>query len=393
MDTDISIYFEPVSVGDFRSDDDFRPGRIGDIIRSYRNEDGFPSLENIDIAVLGVNEDRNSQNNEGTAMAPDQVRKFLYRLYQGGNKARIADLGNIRRGHEAGDTYFAVKNVLSALMKSRIIPVIIGGSQDITFANYLAYESLGQIINIVSVDSGFDLGNAEQDISSKAFLSKIIMHQPNFLFNFTNIGYQTYFVDQDAIDLMGKLYFDVYRLGYVRSDIEEVEPFVRNADMVSFDVSAIRQSDAPGNSNASPNGFYGEEACQISRYAGLSDKLTSIGFYEMNPSYDNSGQTAHLVAQMIWYFIDGFYFRKHDFPLKEKNAYLKYRVSIKDHKYEIVFYKSKKSDRWWMEVPCPTFLKNKYERHYLVPCSYKDYQTALKEEMPDRWWQVYQKLM
>ena len=84
---------------------------------------------------------------------------------------------------------------------------------------------------------------------------------------------------------------------------------------------------------------------------------------------------------------------KHDFPMIDKDDYIKYRVFIQDHKYEIVFYKSKKSDRWWMEVPCPTNVRTKYERHYLIPCSYSDYQTALREEMPDRWWQVYQKLM
>jgi arginase family enzyme len=390
---DISEFFETIEVKDHSTEGEFRPGRLSDIIQAYTSERNFPSLENIDIAILGVKEDRNSSNNQGAAIAPDQVRTSLYKLYQGNYKLRIADLGNIKRGYEVEDTYFAVKTVISELLKAKVIPVIIGGTQDITFANYLAYESLGQIINIAAVDSCFDLGKAEQDINAKAYLSKIIMHQPNFLFNFTNIGYQTYFVDQDAIELMNKLYFDAYRLGYVRANLEEVEPFVRNADLMTFDISSIRQSDAPGNANASPNGFYGEEACQIARYAGLSDKLTSIGFYELNPTYDTGGQTAHLVAQMIWYFIDGFYNRKKDFPLKEKDAYLKYRVSIKDHKYEIVFYKSKKSDRWWMEVPCPTNLQSKYERHYLVPCSYRDYQTALKEEMPDRWWQVYQKLM
>jgi arginase family enzyme len=390
---DISVYFEPVEIKDTNTNTEFRPGKLGDVVRLFADKGNFPSLEEIDIAIIGVKEDRNSLNNQGTSMSPDQVRNYLYKLFQGNCKIRIADLGNINRGFEVGDTYFAVKSVVSELLKAHIIPVIIGGSQDITFANYLAYESLGQIINIVAVDSCFDLGAAEQEITSKAFLSKIIMHQPNFLFNFTNIGYQTYFVDQDAVELMGKLFFDAYRLGYVRANLEEVEPLVRNADLLSFDISAIRQSDAPGNANASPNGFYGEEACQIARYAGLSDKLTSIGFYEMNPTYDSGGQTAHLSAQMIWHFIDGFYNRKHDFPLKDKKAYLKYRVSIKDHKYEIVFYKSKKSDRWWMEVPCPTDLKNKYERHYLVPCSYKDYQTAIGEEMPDRWWRVYQKLM
>lgn len=390
---DISVYFEPVEIKDNNTYSESRPGKFGDIVRLYADKGNFPSLEEIDIAIIGVKEDRNSLNNQGASMAPDQVRNYLYKLFQGNYKIRIADLGNINRGFEIEDTYFAVKSVVSELLKAHIIPVIIGGSQDITFANYLAYESLGQIINIVAVDSCFDLGAVEQEITSKAFLSKIIMHQPNFLFNFTNIGYQTYFVDQDAVELMGKLFFDAYRLGYVRANLEEVEPLVRNADLLSFDISSVRQSDAPGNANASPNGFYGEEACQIARYAGLSDKLTSIGFYEMNPTYDSGGQTAHLTAQMIWHFIYGFCNRKHDFPLKEKKAYLKYRVSIKDHKYEIVFYKSKKSDRWWMEVPCPTDLKSKYERHYLVPCSYKDYQTAIKEEMPDRWWQVYQKLM
>jgi formiminoglutamase len=388
---DISEYFEPVRTSD--SEGDTRPGRLGDIILSYSDEKNFPSLDNIDIALIGVKEDRNSLNNQGSSLAPDPVRNYLYQLYQGNYKTRIADLGNIKKGFEIEDTYFAIKTVLAELIKNRIIPVIIGGTQDITFANYMAYEDLGQIINIAAIDSCFDLGKADQEMNSKAYLSKIIMHQPNFLFNFTNIGYQTYFVDQDAIELMAKLYFDIYRLGFVRTNIEEVEPMVRNADLMTFDISSIRQSDAPGNANASPNGFYGEEACQITRYAGMSDKLTSIGFYEFNPTCDNGGQTAHLVAQMIWYFIDGFYNRKQDFPLKEKDAYLKYRVSIIDHKYEIVFYKSKKSDRWWMEVPCPTPVKIKYERHYLVPCSYKDYQVAMKEEMPDRWWQVYQKLM
>jgi hypothetical protein len=38
-------------------------------------------------------------------------------------------------------------------------------------------------------------------------------------------------------------------------------------------------------------------------------------------------------------------------------------------------------------------MKIKYERHYLVPCSYSDYETALNDDIPDRWWQVYKKLM
>ena len=125
----------------------------------------------------------------------------------------------------------------------------------------------------------------------------------------------------------------------------------------------------------------------------MSDKLTALGLFEMNPQEDRNGQTASLASQMLWYFVEGFYNRLNDIPYKFKNEFLKYTVTIQDHKEQIVFYKSKKSDRWWMEVPVKASIRTKYERHHFIPCSYKDYQTALKDEIPDRWWQAYQKLM
>ena len=385
---DVSIYFESI---DFNNDS-FLPNTLGNVIKSHTNENGFPSLEGVQLAIIGVKEERQAVSNNGCSKAVNEVRSFLYKLFHGNYKTNIVDLGNINPGHTIEDTYFALSSTISHLVKNNIVPVIIGGSQDLTYANYLAYEKLEQTINLVTVDSCFDLGAPDQKLDSQSYLSKIILHQPNFLFNYSNIGYQTYFVDNNALELMSKLYFDVYRLGQVKANMKEVEPIVRNADILSFDISAIRQADAPGNQNAAPNGFYGEEACQIVRYAGMSDKLSSIGFYEINPSLDRNNQTSHLAAQMIWYFIDGYYNRKRDFPVGDKSEYLKYRVVLKDNEHEIVFYKSNKSDRWWMEVPYPVNQKIKYGRHYLVPCSYSDYQIACNDEMPDRWWKTFQKL-
>ena len=88
-------------------------------------------------------------------------------------------------------------------------------------------------------------GGLDGDLDSTNYMSKIIAHQPNYLFNHTNIGYQNYFTDPDSIDLMDRLYFDHYRLGLVQQDLEQVEPMVRNADMLSFDISSVRFSDAP----------------------------------------------------------------------------------------------------------------------------------------------------
>ncbi len=391
---DISEFFEPIDQGDlqFKSEPSGH-SRMGDIIHSFMEPGDFPDFQAAELAIIGIKEDRYAVNNEGCAAAPDHIRRYLYNLFPGPYEMKIVDLGNIKKGFNVTDTYFAVTSAISEMLQHNVVPVILGGSHDLTFANYQAYQNLGQIINIVSVDSMFDLGKSENEMNAHSYLSHIILNQPNYLFNYANIGYQTYFTDQDALKLMKNLMFDTYRLGVVRNNIEEAEPIVRNADIVTVDVSAIRFSDAPGNGNATPNGFYGEEVCQIMRYAGLSDKLTSVGFYEVNPTYDLNGQTSHLVAQMIWYFIDGFYNRAHDFPFRNEEDYLKYRVSINDHREELTFFKSKKTDRWWMEIPLQSEQRIKYERHYLVPCSYQDYQTACNNDIPDRWWMVYQKLM
>jgi len=385
---DISEFLSPVNIEEENS---FPENTLGTSIRKFVDGKPFPELKGVHLAIIGVEEERRAVNNEGCGGAANAMRPYLYNLFKGSYKPRIVDLGNIKQGHAVKDSYFALTSVCHQLIKNKIVPIVIGGGQDLTFPMYKAFDKIEPTINLVDVDAKFDIGGPDSEFNSSAYLGKIILHQPNILFNYSNIGYQTYFVQQKEIELFHKLYFDAYRLGVVRDAMEEVEPIVRHADLLSFDMSAIRMSDAPGNNNASPNGFYGEEACQITRYAGLSDKLGAIGFFEMNPAKDKRGQTAHLLAQMIWYFIDGYYKRFH-FPFRKKSDYLKYRVSIKENKNEIVFYKSKRSDRWWMEVPYPTQKKFKYERQCLVPCSYNDYLEATKEEVPDRWWQTYQKL-
>jgi formiminoglutamase len=385
---ELSEYFEPIDYSIL--DKDESPNTYGNLFKIFSPDTTFPNLEEIDLVILGVPEERGAYNNKGCKDAARNIRSKLYGLYCGDYKVRIADIGNLKVGETVEDTYIAVAEVCATLMKQGIIPIIIGGSHDITFPQYKAYKALGQMINIVSVDSHFDLGTNKCELNSRTYLGKIITDEPNFLFNFSNIGFQSYFVGSESIQLMKKLYFDVYRLGQVRTDLEEVEPIIRNADMMTFDISSIRQSDAPGNENASPNGFYGEEVCQIIRYAGLTEKLSSIGFYEVNPKFDSCEQTSFLVSQMIWYFIDGFYNRKNDDPSIEQDNFIKYLVNVKSMGQELIFLKSKNTDRWWMEMPHSN-KDLKYLHQTLIPCSYKDYQSVANDEISDRWWNSYHK--
>ena len=198
-------------------------------------------------------------------------------------------------------------------------------------------------------------------------------------------------MSKQSVDLYDKLYFNATRLGEFSGKISHVEPLIRSADMLSFDIGAIRFTDAPGHANAGPNGITGQEACQICRYAGMNDKLSSVGFYEFNPALDIRNQTGILVAEMIWYFIDGFYARRDDLPFVPKTAYITYRATLEHEGHELTFVKSKKTDRWWMQVPY-FGSRSINERYYLVPCRYDDYQQAVAGEMPDLWWKTHQKL-
>jgi len=386
-------FFTPITMQELVPAKGFYSSQLGAHIHAFVEE--FPDEnEPYDIAIIGVMEDRNAVNNVGCSLAPDYVRGKLYHLHRGDYAPRIVDFGNIKAGNQVKDTYVALKTVVEELIKKNIIPLVIGGGQDLTYAQFQGYERLEQKVDLVVIDSHFDLDetiDSDEDANSETYLTRILLHQPNFLFNYSNIGYQTYYVSQDSLKVMDKLYFDSYRLGLFSGKTDQAEPVIRNADLLSFDMGAIRSSDACANANALPNGFYGEEACQLCRYAGMSDKLTSIGFYEFNPAYDQNGQTATLLAQMIWYFIEGFYNRKKDFPLQPKSSYVIYRASLNDDSYELVFIKSKKTDRWWMQVPYPN-TKSINERFQLVPCRYEDYLLAVEGEMPDLWWRTFQKL-
>jgi formiminoglutamase len=367
----------------------YQPNQLGSLVTFY---EGQPLvLAEYDIAYIGVPDSRGSLRNIGNMDAPNAVRRELYELFRPktDKPLSILDLGDLRPGATLKDTYFGLASVLLQLRMSNVIPIIIGGGHDLTYGQYLGYQELYSLINMVVVDERVDILDPIPATDASSYLMSIFSHNPNYLFNYSHIGYQTYLNDYGAVDLLESLNFDCVRLGMIREKMEEIEPIMRDADMLSIDISAIRQADAPGHELASPNGFSGEELCQITRYAGLSDKLTSIGVYEYNPQFDKRKQTAQLIAQMLWYFIDGYYQRRGDVSF-DTQSFLKFTVKFENQDHELIFWKSKVSGRWWMELPYGD--KVKQARNQMVPCSYADYEMACREEIPDRWMKVYTKL-
>ncbi len=346
----------------------------------FHTQEDFPNLEEVQLAIVAVNDYRGAglKNEEHDF---SRFRTYFYSMFPGNWTVTIADLGTIQAGASIEDTYFLVKTVCQDLLRKKIIPVVIGGSQDITYAMYRAFDSLDQMVNFTAVDSKFDFAQ-EVGLPYNSYLTKMVVEEPNNLFNYANLGYQTYFNSQEEIDLVEKLYFEAYRLGEVSGNVAISEPVFRDSDLVSFDMMAVESAYSGNMQNFNPNGFSGKEACALMRYAGISDKVSIFGIF----NFYNSIKEVSLVAQMLWYFVEGFNHRSYEYPFGTKDDYFKYIVPIEEE--ELIFYKSNKTGRWWIEVPFISSLHNKIKKSTLLPCTYEDYLAACEQEIPERWWKV-----
>ena len=366
---DLHDFLTAIPVHELNDDHGYTDGQMAMHMTIYETE--LPDITHADIVLVGVNETRGSGIFDNTLNAANCIRKQLYQLHYWHKDVVIADIGNIKTGASLNDSYAAVKTVLAELFRMNKTVVILGGSHDITLAQYFAYKEKQQSIEATCIDASINL-KSEDPLRSENFLLEMLTSEPNLVKHYNHIGFQSYFVNPRMLETMDKLRFDCYRVGAARENIEEMEPVIRNTHLLSFDMSAIKYSDSPASSK-SPNGFTGEEACMLTRFAGMSDRLNSFGIYGYMPQYDEKELSAKQIAQMLWYFIDGKSRSKQEASIEERESFNEYHTSFTE--VDSVFLQSKKTGRWWMQLPNKKF----------IPCSYKDYLHASQNEIPERW--------
>ena len=375
----IKSYFSPLSKDLYADKNRWETTQIGRQIEIYTNN-LFPDLIPAEIAIFNIPEYEGSKN---SASEIDCKIRPLFYSFHDERLPKIVDLGTLQLMDTRKETFQIIQMVCKELLGNNIIPLVIGGGHDVSYALYKAYASLDRYIALTAVDSKFDIGLENDKLASYSHLGKIISHKPSHLFHYTNLGYQSYFVSSLALDLLAATGFDTIRLGEIKANFNEVEPVMRNTDFLSFDISAIQHAYARANVYSSPNGLSGEDACAIMRYAGLSDKITAVGLFEYNQNLDVNNQTAYLLSEMLWYFVSGYKIRKNELDPNIKEC-SKYTVAFEDGKNEIVFYKSLNSGRWWMGVPFSKEGEKELQTYY-VACSYRDYEIANRGEIPERW--------
>lgn len=365
----LTDFLDPVELTEITQDMQYKDGQMGKVVAIYDRE--FPDLADVSVVLVGCNEFRGGGLGGKKLNPADEIRKAFYDLYFWHAQVKIADLGNVKRGKTTKDTYAALKTVVTELVDAGKLVVILGGSHDLTLAQYAAYADKERIIEAVSVDAAINL-SIDSPQRDQNFLMEMLTGEPNYLRHYSHIGFQSYFVHPHMLETMDKLRFDCYRVGMVKEDIEEMEPVIRSANMMSFDIAAIANAFAPAN-QLTPNGLNGEEACTLMRHAGMGDKMSSIGIYGYRPDLDKDGLTAKQISHMIWYIIDGAYRHQREAKLTDKASFNEFNVVFAE--VATTFLQSKRTGRWWMQMP---------DQHY-IPCSFYDYKIASNNDIPERW--------
>jgi formiminoglutamase len=362
-------FLEPLNLFELSDDEGFKETQLGKHIAV--NDEYFPGLEEADMVLVGCGENRGSALPGNSNDGPNAVRKEFYSLFQWHTEVRVADVGNIKPGSTIQDTYAALKSVVNELIENGKRVVILGGSHDLTLAQYKAYARNQQIIEATCVDAKIDL-NMDSVIPADHFLMEMLVGEPNFIRHYNHIGFQSYFVHPNMLETIDKLRFDCFRVGKVKENMEDMEPVIRNSNLFSFDVSAIQHSHAPAN-RLTPNGFNGEEACTLMQYAGMSTNVNTIGLYGYLPQQDEHNLTAKQLSHMLWYLMDGINKGKLEARLEDRDNFNEFRMAFAE--VQTTFLQSKKTGRWWMEIPDGK----------MIACSHYDYMIASSNDIPERW--------
>lgn len=365
----IAEYLEPVSLAALSYDEGYRDGQIGHTVSAYQEQ--FPDLDAAQIVIVGCGEQRGSGLLHGNSQAPDIIRRHFYALYDWQPDIQLADVGNIRCGALYTDSYAALRTVVEELIGDGKTVIILGGSHDLTLSQYQAYAAGKKAIEATCVDALIDL-NLESPFRHENFLMEMLTGEPNYIRHYNHIGFQSYYVHPRMLETLDRLRFDCYRVGNVKESIDEMEPVIRNSQLFSFDMTAMAHAYAPA-STASPNGFSGEEACVLMRFAGMSPELNTIGIYGYDAQHDRDELTAKQISHMLWYLLDGRSRGRREAELAERDSFNEYHMVFAE--VDTIFLQSKKTGRWWMQLPDRKF----------IACSYKDYLLASSNEIPERW--------
>ena len=275
----------------------------------------------------------------------------------------IHDLNVLDIGVLTESEPFQIVQTTLDLIESNIVPVIIGSTQ----------AHISELITIQDkILDPYRLALIEKNATAVSGLlntSDLVALKDIYL-----IGHQRqygHYLDCEELTAIS--------IGDFRSQSSFTEPALRSTDFVAIHLDAVKYSDSPASFSPCAAGFTAEEMFQLSKMIGNGDRLRALFIHEWNDTLPSADITVDLVANMVWYFLEGYALKIID-NLNSKSKLKHFVVQSDRYQFNLNFFKSELSGKWWIEEVHPSGGATKR----MIPCTYDEYKYTVQNELPDR---------
>jgi formiminoglutamase len=265
---------------------------------------GFPSDEGV----------RRNGGRVGAAGGPRAIRAALYRLTadprleQFDNLlSRTRDLGDleISRNLEADQEHLG--EALAPYLEAGVFVIVLGGGHETSYGHFLGYVRAGKKVEIVNWDAHPDVRELKQGQGhSGSPFRQAIEHPSGSCRGYSVAGLQPHSVARAHYQFVQQHGRAVWRNEVTRAAIEELYGSISDPALVSFDLDAVVESEAPGVSAPNAAGLSSELWLAAAHGAGRSPAVSSADVVEENPAFDQDGRTARLAAVTVWWLLRGY---------------------------------------------------------------------------------------
>ncbi|MDO5614634.1 MAG: arginase family protein [Cruoricaptor ignavus] len=271
------------------------PWQLGSKLKNQLPQNG--------VALLFVSDNRGT-NGKADMADFTGIREQLYRLSGSDLDIPIFDIGDLVSGKTQDDTHYILQEILTTCHQKNTIPVVLGGSNDLSYSLFSALNFLQKGINYTQISNVVWLNNDSGQLNEKNFLSHIFSSKQFTINNYHHLGYQKHLNEMDSVQLVKDVDFDVVRLAEMMGNMNRIEPFFRRADLVTINADAIESFAGAFSLNPQVNGLNRREICACMKEIGLGQNLKSVGIFNLNLETQNP-LNHQLLVQMIWYLLEG----------------------------------------------------------------------------------------
>jgi formiminoglutamase len=275
-----------------------RPGDVAQAILI-----GFPTDEGV----------RRNGGRVGASAGPDALRRALYNLTPDpDNKPFEAvlrhtrDLGNLEVEADLEDGQRALGDVLAPLLDRGVFAIVLGGGHETSYGHFLGYARRQASVDVLNWDAHTDVRELKDNRGHSGSPFRQMIEDPSGCCRrYTVAGLQPHLVARAHLEFVQQHGRAIWRDEVTTEVIHDIYRETRKPTLVSFDLDAIRQSEAPGVSAPTAGGLGSELWLDSAYQAGRSSAVSSADVVELNPEVDQDDQTARLAAITVWRMLRG----------------------------------------------------------------------------------------